>query len=221
MKCPKCAEKNKGDSNYCSNCGTDIFELKELKKKSIKDISSTDLINSYPGVVSQCKIDDWVNKVMKKSFSSRISLFGIHEKVFGDIMEGQQFEYDVVLSGYYYRATEDMISKEDVDFEKIKINDPKKYKTKEDWLLDNSKKMNEAEIENRDLILKHAIIFDNEITNPAQERLFHNVIGHMLADKVKMKLSDKVGKALWEIVEYDFYMGYWIRFFESYYKFKR
>lgn len=215
MNCPKCGKTYTLKDNYCNRCGLELFKNKKIEKKQAKDIKSSDIFYYYGSVFYNNEMTDWVKNSIVDLLKSEIGW----EDLYGGLTEEGKFRFTIIKIGYLFRLTEDLIVKENFDYSLIKTKEVDEFKTKSDWLIYYMKGMTDGSLSNEDgydSIIKYSSFIGEDIINKAVEDISGGIIRPMAEDFYG---KNKLDSDIITILQFDFHLGYWAKFFEDVYDF--
>lgn len=217
--CPKCATEHTLKDSYCSRCGLELFKYKTINKKPAKDISAEDIFYYYGTVSENNKITDWVKDSLVNFLKQKSKL----EDLYGGLTREGELRLNIAKIGYFKKLTEDLITKEHLNYSGIKTKNIEDFKNREDWLLYHSREMVGEKLDGNDLmrdsILKLYSLLNADITDEAARIIGDGVIvKQMLPDFYKDKMRTNTEEIM-NNANFCFYLGYWAKFFENVYSF--
>jgi len=224
MKCQNCKKTNSNSSNYCFYCGEELFHQKNIVKKSYKKITLEDLNINHIILLKKKELPKWIITQFGKLIMSLVWFYDVRQKLFGNMIEGENMDLFVMKLGYLIRETEEISVNEKIPYEKINI-DIKRYKSKiknnKDLIFLLAKKMIDNELSEAENIHNNCSIIPDKIVDNFFGLGFQSAL-----EEIEEKVNYDVYtinniREIYRIIERNFYhFGYWFRFFESLLKHK-
>jgi hypothetical protein len=219
MDCPKCGKVYSQKDNYCNHCGLELYKYKTIERKLIKDIKSSDIFYYYGSVFENNKITDWVKNSIVNFLKSKSE----YESLYGGLTAEGELRFAIAKIGYFFKLTENLVVKGQLNYSKIKIKKLDNFKNKEDWLLYHTREMVGEKLEKddlmRDSILDNSSLLETKVVDEAIKIIFDSlVIKQILPDFYKEELNSNIDRTMRD-AEVSFYLGYWTKFFEDVYNF--